>query len=85
MNFLRALLVRVAQDQECYWVKMSTAPKDGMYLGRCFFTEEKYSVDMWAKYKAHPKLMVNLQDDDYVSKFRKTVISWKDKPKNALE
>jgi hypothetical protein len=85
IEFLRSLLIKVGQDKECYWVKMSTNPRDGMYLGRCFFTESKHAANLWAKYKAHPKLMASLQDDDFVSNFREKVFSWKGKPENALE
>jgi hypothetical protein len=56
-----------------------------MYLGRCFFTERKYAAELWAKYKAHPKLMVNLQDDDVAAEFRPQVVSWKGKPIDALD
>lgn len=32
-DFLKRLISKVAEDEECYWVKMSTKPRDGMYLG----------------------------------------------------
>ncbi len=42
-EFLKNLIAKVAQDEECYWVKMSTKSRDGMYLGRCF----RESVESW--------------------------------------
>jgi len=84
-DLLRALLKQVAQDEECYWVKMSAKPRDGMFLGRCFFTTKERAASLWAKYKTHPRLMVTLQDDDFASKFRDQVASWRDKPEDALD
>lgn len=84
-NFLKALLFKVSRDEDCYWVKMSTKPRDGMFLGRCFFTTKERAACLWAKYKTHPRLMVTLQDDDFALAFRGLVVSWKDKPDDALE
>ena len=42
-----------------------------MYLGRAFFVTTERAGKVWAKYKLHPKLMVNLQDDDLAARFRK--------------
>lgn len=84
-DFLRRLLVKVVRDKECYWVKMSTKPRDGMFLGRCFFTTKEHAAQLWAKYKTHPRFMVTLQDDDFASTFRESVVSWQGKPEDALE
>ena len=84
-DFLQRLITKIAKDNECYWVKMSTKPRDGMFLGRCFFTTKEHAAQLWAKYKGHPRLMVTLQDDDFASAFRESVVSWKDKPEDALE
>lgn len=84
-EFLKRLIGNVAQDKECYWVKMSTKPRDGMFLGRCFFTTKECAAQLWAKYKNHPRLMVTLQDDDFISGFRESVVSWKEKSEDALD
>ena len=84
-SLLKALLSQVAKDEECYWVKMSTTSRDGMFLGRCFFTTKDRAARLWAKYKAHPKFMVTLQDDDFASSYRELVVSWKNKPESALD
>ncbi len=79
-ELLRSLLQKLAESDDCYWVKMTKKDRDGMYLGRCFFTTADRAGEVWAKYKGHPKLMVNIQDDDFASKFREMQFSWKDKP-----
>jgi hypothetical protein len=84
-NFLQSLLLKISQDKECYWVKMSTKARDGMFLGRCFFTTKNHAGLIWAKYKMHPRLMVTLQDDDFTSAFRESVFPWTDKPIDAVE
>ncbi len=84
-ELLRKLLVKIAQDEECYWVKMSTKPRDGMFLGRCFFSSKERAAQLWAKYKTHPRFMVTLQDDDFASSFRESVASWKGKSEDALD
>lgn len=84
-ELLKTLLAKVAADEDCYWVKMSTKPRDGMYLGRCFFTTKERAAQLWAKYKTHPRFMVNLQDDEFAAAYRESVTSWKDKPESALD
>lgn len=83
-DFLKALLRKVAKEEECYWVKMSTTPRDGMYLGRCFFTSKDHAARLWAQYKTHPRFMVTLQDDEFAEAYRELVVSWKDKPEDSL-
>jgi len=85
IDFLKRLVAKVANNNECYWVKVSTKSRDGMFLGRCFFTTKEFAAQTWAKYKTHPRLMVTLQDDDFASSFRDQVTSWKGKPEDALE
>lgn len=84
-DLLKSLLGKIVQNEECYWVKMSTKARDGMYLGRCFFTSSDHAARLWAKYKAHPRFMVTLQDDEFASTYRELVVSWKDKPENSLD
>jgi hypothetical protein len=84
-NLLRRLLSNIAEDEECYWVKMSTTARDGMFLGRCFFTTRERAGQVWAKYKSHPRLMVTIQDDDFVASYRAQVTSWVGKPEDSIE
>ena len=84
-EFLKLLLAKIATEEECYWVKMSINSRDGMYLGRCFFSSKDYAVQVWAKYKTHPKIMVTLQDDEFVSAYREQVASWNGKPESSLD
>lgn len=69
-NLLKEVLASLANQDDCYWVKYSKNAKDGMFLGRCFFTTAEKAGETWAKFKPHPKIMANLQDDNFASKFR---------------
>ena len=60
----------------CYFVKLTDEPRDGMHLGKCFFTNDKFVGEYWAKYKLHPKLMCNIQNDDFSKPFRELVVSY---------
>ena len=71
-NLLKEILATLATQDDCYWVKYSKTPKDGMFLGRCFFTTSEKAGKIWAEFKPHPKIMTNLQDDNFASKFRPT-------------
>lgn len=55
---------------ECYFVKYSHAPRDGMYLGRAFFADEELLGRLWAQYKSHARLFCSVQDDDWTRRFR---------------
>ena len=37
---LAQLLYDLSLREDCYYVKYSTMPRDGMYLGRCFLTTD---------------------------------------------
>lgn len=67
---LVAILLELSRHEACYFVKYSIEPKDGMYLGRCFLNDESLLGQMWKRYKPHPRVMCNVQDDDFVSRFR---------------
>lgn len=67
---LKDILSSLATHEDCYWVKYSKTPKGDMFLGRCFFTSSDRAGQIWAEFKPHPKLMVNIQDDEFASKFR---------------
>lgn len=64
------ILYQLSQRAECHFVKYSVEPKDGMYLGRCFLNDEQLLGRLWREYKAHPKVMCNVQDDDFTLPFR---------------
>ena len=48
---------------------VATTPRDGMYLGRCFLTDEHEVGLLWAQYKAHPRMFCSVQDDDFTRPF----------------
>lgn len=68
--FLIRLLHDLSLRDDCVFVKYSIAPRDGMYLGRCFLTDEFRIGALWRELKAHPKLMCSVQDDDFTLQFR---------------
>jgi len=68
--FLVSLLYELSLRPDCWWVKYSVKPRDGMYLGRCFMTSDEVAGRLCQEYKAHPKLMVAIQDDDFFERFR---------------
>ena len=63
-------LLRLAGRPDCYYVKYSVEPRDGMYLGRCFLMDEHQVGLVWAEYKSHPRLFCTIQDDDFTAAFR---------------
>jgi hypothetical protein len=69
-QFLAQLLRELADREDCYFVKFTTEPKDGMYLGRCFLVTDAAVGGLWRQYKVHPRLMCTVQDDDFTEKFR---------------
>jgi hypothetical protein len=68
---LAEILRLLAGRLDCYYVKYSVHPRDGMYLGRCFLTEEQEVGQLWAEYKQHPRLFCSVQDDDFTAIFRR--------------
>lgn len=72
-EFLMNLLVELSEHRDCFFVKLSAEPRDKMYLGRCFFTSDELIGEFWAKYKMNPKVLCNVQDDDFVNPFREQV------------
>jgi hypothetical protein len=63
-------LRQLAERPDCYYVKYSVRPKDGMFLGRCFLIEDQEVGALWAKYKQHPRLFCTIQDDTFTAPFR---------------
>lgn len=76
IHFLADLLLELAGHPKAYFVKFSTTPRDGMYLGRCFFIDQETVGKTWAKYKNHPKAFCNIQDDDFSIEWREQVRDW---------
>jgi hypothetical protein len=60
----------LAGRPECFFVKYSIAPRDGMYLGRAFFTDANLLGKLWTSYRSHPRLMCSVQDDDWTLQYR---------------
>ena len=77
LSFLAHLLHELSEHPKAYFVKFSTRSRDGMYLGRCFFIDQERVGETWAKYKNHPKVFCNIQDDDFSIAWRKEVREWK--------
>lgn len=67
---LADVLGRLAERPDCYYVKYSVRPRDGMYLGRCFLVDEQAVGRVWAEFKTHPRLFCSVQDDDFTAPFR---------------
>jgi hypothetical protein len=69
-EYLVRLLFGLVNDENCYFVKYSAAPKDGMHLGRVFLCDETRVALLWRKLRSDPKLMCSIQDDDFTGPFR---------------
>jgi hypothetical protein len=67
---LADVLGRLAERPDCYYVKYSVHPRDGMYLGRCFLLDEQAVGRLWAELKRHPRLFCTVQDDAFAARFR---------------
>ena len=69
-TLLAETLLELSKRSDCYAVKYSVQPKNGMYLGRCFMLEDNLVGEMWQRFKRHPRLMCTIQDDDFTAQFR---------------
>jgi len=69
--FLVELLLELSRREDAFFVKYSVAPRDAMYLGRCFLTDEWALGTLWQELKVNPKLMCSVQDDDWSIEFRR--------------
>ena len=67
---LADVLLQLAERPDCFYVKYSINPRDGMYLGRCFLTDPHRVGVLWAEYRGHPYLFCTVQDDDFTAPFR---------------
>ena len=70
-QLLADVLRELAERPDCHYVKYSVYSRDGMYLGRCFLTDERTVGLVWAEFKEHPRLFCSIQDDDFTAPFRK--------------
>lgn len=68
--FLVGLLREISDRPDCFFVKCSVEPRDGMFLGRVFLMDQQALARLWAELKSHPKLLCSLQDDDFTLPFR---------------
>ena len=77
-QLLMETLFELSQRDDCFFVKLTVKARDGMFLGRCFFTSDEVVGAHWAKYKNHPKMMCNVQDDDFTKPYRSEIRSYKE-------
>lgn len=70
VSYLVTVLERLAEREDCYWVKYDPKGKDGMHLGRAFMTSPRAVGTLWAEFKRDPKLLCSVQDDDFIDAFR---------------
>jgi hypothetical protein len=68
--YLAYFLGRLADRPDCYYVKYSVRPRDGMYLGRCFLMDEHAVGMLWAECKEDPRMFCSVQDDDFTAPYR---------------
>lgn len=76
LTLLADVLAMLAERPTAWFVKFSTRARDGMYLGRCFFADADSVGATWAEFKAHPRLLCSLQDDDFSRAWRPHVKAW---------
>lgn len=69
-DLLARHLRRLAERDDCFFVKLGARARDGMYLGRCFLLTDAAVGDVWAQYKSHPSLFCTVQDDDFTNAYR---------------
>jgi hypothetical protein len=70
LDHLLAVLDRMLERDDCFWVKYSPDAKAGMFLARVVLTDAKAVGTTWRELKADPKLMCSIQDDDFANLFR---------------
>ncbi len=76
LDVLVATLDELTRRADCAFAKYSLEPRAAMYLGRCFLDSEDEVGRLWAKYKAHPKMFCQIQDDEFTNEFRALVQPW---------
>jgi hypothetical protein len=68
--YLVSVLEKMLERDDCFWVKYSPKPRDGMYLGRVFLTDPRQIGELWKTFKRDDKLLCSVQDDDFILTFR---------------
>lgn len=68
--FLIELLYGLSLRADCRAVKYGAVAREGMYLGRCFLATDEAAGKLCEELKAHPRVMVSLQDDAWYESFR---------------
>jgi len=63
-------LLELSRRADCFFVKFSTNPRGGMFLGRCFLATDEAVGEVWAQYKNHPAIFCTVQDDSFIEQFR---------------
>lgn len=74
--FLLDVLFKMSNDNDCHEVKYSIEERGGNYFGVASFTNDSSVGDMWARYEAHPKVWVTIQDDEFCETFRSKIRSY---------
>ncbi len=77
-DFLLDLLLKMSNDNDCHEVKYSVEERGGSHFGTASFTNESSAGDMWARYKAHPKVWATIQDDEFCEPFRSKIRTYSD-------
>lgn len=75
-ELLGELLDQLAERPDCAAVGLSVAPRDQIYLGRAFFSGPEAVGEIWAAYKAHPRLHCSVHDDRLTADWRSEVRQW---------
>src|SRR4051812_36982682 len=60
-SLLAEALRQLAERPDCFYVKSSAHPRDGMSGGRCFLMDERGFGRLGAKFKPHPRLFCSVQ------------------------
>lgn len=68
--YLVGVLERYLARDDCFFVKYSPEPRDGMHLGRIFLTDAREIGAAWSALKKDPKLFCSVQDDDFTVSYR---------------
>ena len=69
-RYLVRLLHAYSLRADCFWVKFTPDARDGMYLGRVFFADERAVGAEWAALKDDRKILCSVQDDDFIAPYR---------------
>lgn len=77
-DLLARHLWRLAEREDCFFVKFGAQARAGMYLGRCFLLTDAAVLRVWSQYEWHPSLYCVVQDDDFVRSLRDKHSEWLD-------